>query len=565
MDADALAIHHLDEVVDALNIPPAPAALPAADPFLAIIEQNQAAATFLQQLNTQLQPVVFPAVGQVPQLPLSQQNFFASVGRVTRQQLAILDYFMLPFNIPADADVTFAFLAAHVVWGLFQVLDVNNGSLTCRFLGQVGGNVAHAGPLQLYQQVSLLPPTHYLRPGMGYLAAFQHLIHAFQQAHQPAPAVALQPPPQPLAANDGLAIVQALALLNQNQRPPTVATGATLADHFRQAQLTAGMFDDQSRFRAVYFPDLAVDAPPVASDLRYNYALKAARLALAGPMSLSSVVPDPTEKQLFGLMTFDFGDGHSGKVSLADLHPAGGAVTSPTHIHHAFDLLAGFANRFFGPSAAAGINQLSFGLMAGLREFKNLSVAEGIRLANMQLQTVSSAFSPIPDRPIRDMFIELLTIKVEDDPRILRYLVSRVGLSTGASGGRAAKSGGSRLYPSVKSGGGTHSGNHQNRHHSASGTGRSTTSTRPIPVGAFTSYKEWKSAQPPLGPGDEPCHAFLNGRPPCANSAVCSGTGPDKVKRPHAFPPQTSQSQQDAFLAWVKSRPTSSGGKTSRG
>ena len=574
MDPDAAAIQLLDDVVAQLNIPqedqvPLVVAAPAPDPFHAIIEQNQTAATFILQLNALLQPVVFPAVGGLPHLPAVQQNFFASVGRATRAQQAILDYFMLPLNVPADAVVTFAFLASHPVWGLFQVLDLNNGSLTCRYLGQVGGNVAHAGPLQLYQQVSLLPPTHFLRPGMGYLAAFQHLIQAFQQANQPAPAVALQPPAQPLAGNDGLAIVQALALLNQNQRAPAASTGATLADQFRQASLTAGMFDDRSRFLALYFPDVTEDRPPVASDLRHNHAVKEARLALSGPMSLNSVAPDLTEKQMVGLMSFDFGDGHAGKVSLADVHPAGTVVTAPSHVHHALDLLAGFATRWYGPSAGAGIHQLSFSLMSIFREYRNLSVTEGIRLANMQLQAVMSAFSPIPARPIREVFVELLTINVDKDPRILKCLLSRVGLTTGASGGRhAAKSGGARLYPSAKSGGGASGGGNSNRSHHQSGHGRSgatSAPTRHTSVNTFSSYKEWKSAQPPLGPGDEPCHAFLNGRAPCANTAACSGTGPDKVKRPHAFPPQTTPAQQDAFLAWVKSRPNSSGGKPSRG
>ena len=552
-------IAHLDALAANLDVlhEPAPAAA-VLDPFHAALELNQAAAAFLAQLVAPLTPVVFPPVAQVQTLPANEQTFFAGVARVTRNQLSVNDYFMLPFNVAADAVFTFALLAAHAVWGLFHVLDVNNGSITCRYLGQVGGNVAHAGPLQLYQQISLLPPTHFLRPGMGYLAAFQHLIQAFQLANQPVPAAVLPPP---AAAQDGGALVQALALLSGNNRAAITSPGATLADNFRQATLTAGMFDDQARFLAIYFPDLAEDTSPTANDLRHNYSVKEARLSLVGPLSLGSTAPDLTDKQLVGLMSFDFGDGHAGKVSIADIHPAGSSVTSPAHVHHALDILAGFARRFFGPSAAAGIHQLSFCVMAIFRTYRNLSVMDGVRLTNLQLQTVSRAFSPPPVRPLRDVYVDLLTINVENNTDIQFLLVSRVGLSTGASGSRPARSGGARLYPSAKSGGGA-SGTHGRGHGSGSG-GRSTSfgNSSNTSTSALSPYEQWQLAKPPLGPGDEPCHAFITGKGPCANSAVCAGTGKKLLKHRHAFPPQRTQAQQAAFTAWIRTRPVTSSHK----
>ncbi len=148
---DGPALAQIDAFAAQLDVldGPIPLAAPI-DQFHAVIELNQAASAFIVQLVALLAPVIFPTIAQVQHLPAIEQNFFASVARIPRAQLAINDYFMLPFSIAADADVNFAFLASHAVWGLFHVLDINNGSLTCRYLGQVGGNAAHAGPLQVY-------------------------------------------------------------------------------------------------------------------------------------------------------------------------------------------------------------------------------------------------------------------------------------------------------------------------------------------------------------------------------------------------------------------------------
>lgn len=536
---DGPALAHLAQIAENHGIgDDLIAAPPAANPFHAALQLNLVAVEFVSTIFQRIVDTQFPTPQNAQNLSPVQQQFYAGVARVTRGQVHNQDYFMLPFGMPDAAVISFPFLASYDVWGLFLVLAINNGSVSCRYLGQVGGIADDAGPLQLYQHITFLPPAHFLRPGVGYIVAFNQLIQAFQLHDQPPAPVA------PLVAAPGVFDHAALALLN-NQRPPAVPTGATVADNFRIAQGTLHFFDDPARHRHYYFPDKVDDEVPAAADLRHSTSLQCARDTFRGPDQLNPKHPDLTDKQVHGLMSFDFGTGHAGKVSLADIHARDVTVNSPTQLMHSFTLVIGFCTRWFGPSAAAGVQQLCTSLMALLNAYPQLRVDEVIALGDMQLKAISTAFPTTRD--LRDVFVESLTI-LPNDPRVLQYLVSRHNIPPAGgrhltrSGGRgtAAKSVRSRFHSSAKSG----------QYASAS--------DGPPPLVSVhkTSYQEWNAGKPSLNNGAEPCYNHILGLGQCANSAQCVGAGPKKVKRPHAYPPESTAAQQSAFTAWLQARPS---------
>ena len=529
---DILAEHH--GVQDAHDLA---AVGPPLNPFQAALQLNLVATEFISAIFLQLAQTQFPTPQNAQHLPLLQGQFYAGVARVPRNNLHVHEYFMLPFGVAADAVITFEFLADHPNWGLFLVLAINNGSVSCRFLGEVGDHAVHAGPLQLYQHITFLPPANFLRPGLGYLVAFNHLIQAFQLHDQPlAPVVAAPPPAAP-----GIFDQAALALLN-NQRAPAAHTGATVADNFRIAQGTQFFFDDPVRHRTLYYPDKADDEVPTASDLRHSTSLQSARDTLRGPDQLNPKHPDLTDKQIHGLMSFDFGTGHAGKVSLADIHHKDVTVSTPTQLMHSFTLLIGFCSRWFGPSAAAGIQQLCTSLMALLTAYSQLRVDEVIALGDMQLKAIATRFPTT--RNLRDCFVDGLTIH-ETDTRVVHHLVSRhhappAGTRTlRRSDGRGNVAKSNRTRFPAKSG-----------QHSGSGVEYS-----PPIVSVQRTYQEWNASKPSLNNGAEPCYNYMLGIGPCANTAQCVGSGPKKVKRPHAYPPEASAAQQTAFTAWLQTRP----------
>jgi len=523
---EGAALVHLDNLVEqhgvANDIPH------VVNPFHAALQLNLAAVEFVMAVFQRVVDTPFPTPQTAQNLPPVQQQCYAGVARVTRAQLHTQDYFMLPFGVAAGAAVSFPFLASYDIWGLFLVVAINNGSVSCRYLGHVGGVVDDAGPVQLYLHVTFLPPAHFLRPGVGYIVAFAQLIQAFQLHDQPPAPVA------PLIAAPGPFDQAALALLN-NQRPPAAPTGATVADNFRVAQGTLSFFDDSTRHRNIYFPDKADDEIPAASDLRHSTSLQSARDTFRGPDQINPKHPDLTDKQVHGLMSFDFGTGHAGKVSLADIHSRDVTVNSPTQLMHTFTLLIGFCTRWFGTSAAAGVQQLCTSLMALLNAYSQLRVDEVITLGDMQLKAINTLFPTT--RNLRDVFVEGLTIPLTD-PRVVHYLVSRHqappagGRNLSRSGGRttAAKSGRGRIW--AKTG----------QHGSASDA--------PPPLVSVHAGK------PSLNNGAEPCYNHILGIGPCANSAQCAGSGPKKVKRPHAYPPEATPAQQTAFTAWLQTRPS---------
>ena len=488
------------------------------------MQLNLAAVEFVTAIFQRVVDTPFPTPQNAQNLPPVQQQFYAGVARVTRAQVHNHDYFMLPFGVVADVAISFPFLASYDIWGLFLVVAINNGSVSCRYLGHVGGIAGDAGPLQLYQHVTFLPPTHFLRPGVGYIVAFNQLIQAFQLHEQPPAPIA------PLVAAPGAFDQAALALLN-NQRLPAAPTGATVADNFRVAQGTLPFFDDPARHHAIYFPDKAEDEAPAASDLRHSTSLQSARDTFRGPDQLNPKHPDLTDKQVHGLMSFDFGTGHAGKVSLADIHSRDVIVNSPTQLMHSFTLLIGFCARWFGASAAAGIQQLCTSLMALLNAYPQLRVDEIIALGDMQLKAINTLFPTTRD--LRDVFVEGLTIPLTD-PRVVHYLVSRHhpppagGRHLPRSGSRntAAKSGRSRFYSSIKTG----------QHGSA------LDAPPPLVSVHKTSYQEWSAGKPSLNNGTEPCYNHILGIGPCAHSAQCVGSGPKTVKRPYrSYPGSTNR------------------------
>ena len=511
---------------------------PVGNPFHAALQLNLAAVEFVSAIFQRVVDTQFPTPQNAQNLPPVQQQFYAGVARVTRAQFHNQDYFMLPFGVAAGAVVSFSFLASYDIWGLFLVVAINNGSVSCRYLGQVGGVAGDSGPLQLYQHITFLPPSHFLRPGVGYVVAFNQLIQAFQLHEQPPVPVA------PMVAAPGAFDQAALALLN-NQRQPAAPTGATVADNFRIAQGTLHFFDDPARHRAFYFPDKADDEVPTASDLRHNTSLQSARDTFRGPDQLNPKHPDLADKQVHGLMSFDFGTGHAGKVSLADIHSKDVTVNSPTQLMHSFTLLIGFCSRWFGPSAAAGVQQLCTSLMALINAYPQLRVDEVIALGDMQLKAVSTSFPTTRD--LRDVFVEGLTIH-QNDPRVLHCLVSRH--HSPPAGGRNSSRSSGRGHP-VKSG--------RNRFYSSAKSGQyGSVSEGPPPLVSVhkTSYQEWNAGKPSLNNGAEPCYNHILGIGPCANSAQCVGSGPKKVKRPHAYPPEATAAQQSAFTAWLHTRPS---------
>ena len=245
-------------------------------------------------------------------------------------------------------------------------------------------------------------------------------------------------------------------------------------------------------------------------------------------------------------MSLDFGIGHLGKVSLADIHVKDVTVTSLTHLVHTFTLLIGFCTRWFGSSAAAGIQQLCTSLMALLGNYPQLRVDEVIALGDMQLKAIYTRFPH--DRNLRDVFFEGVTINI-NDPRVIQYVVTRhqpppaggrpsLGRPSGRGVTKIARS---RLYPPAKS------------------AQYSTTTSHHPPVASLQNpYQEWNAAKPPLNNGIEPCYDHILGLGQCANTAQCAGSGPKKVKRPHAYPPEATPAQQSAFTAWLQTRPSSS-------
>jgi hypothetical protein len=540
---DVLALDQLDNLADHLGVvePGQAAVAPMLNPFQAALQANLVAVAFVTEIFQRLADTQFPSPQQAHHLDPAQQQFYAGVARVPRRDFHNQEYFMLPFGLPAAAMIDFTFLANHDVWGLFVVLAINNGSLTCRYLGQVGGIVDHAGPLQLYQHITFIPPGHLLRPGVGYIVAFTQLIQAFQLHDQP-PAPALAAPP---VAAPALLDHAALALLNNHRQPTAAPTGATVADNFRIAQGTLSFFDDPARHRLLYFPDLlADDEAPVASDLRHTTSLQSARDNFRGPDQLNRRHPDLTDKQVHGLMSFDFGTGHAGKISLADIHHKDVTVNSPTQLMHCFTLLSSFCARWFGTSAAAGVQQLCSSLMALLTAYLQLRVDEVIALGDMQLKALSTHFPTT--RNLRDVFVESLTIH-ENDPRVIHHLVSRhqpmpagsrTTLKRSDSRGAAAKSSRSRFL-AKSSQSGSVAGDHPLQ----------------VPI-AQKTYQEWIVAKPSLNNGTVPCYNHILGVGPCANTATCVGAGPKKVKRPHAYPPEATASQQAAFTAWLQTRPS---------
>ena len=547
-NADAIALAHLNDLADNLGIAdgqePGQAVAPVLNPFQAALQSNLVAAAFVTAIFQRFADANFPSPQQAHHLHPTQQQFYAGVARVPRRDFHNQEYFMLPLGVAEAAMVDFPFLADHDIWGLFLVLAINNGSVTCRYIGQVGGIADHAGPLQLYQHITFLPPGHLLRPGVGYIVAFNQLIQAFQLHDQPpAPALAA-----PMVAAPAVLDHAALAILNNQRQPAAAPTGATVADNFRIAQGTVSFFDDPARHRVLYYPDvLPDDEIPVASDLRHTTSLQSARDCFRGPDQLNPRHPDLTDKQVHGLMSFDFGTGHAGKVSLADIHHKDVTVTSPTQLMHCFTLLSGFCVRWFGTSAAAGVQQLCSSLMALLTAYPQLRVDEVIALGDMQLKALSTRFPTT--RNLRDVFVDSLTIH-ENDPRVIHHLVSR----------HQSLPAGSRTISKRPDGRGAAAKAGRSRFPAKSGQYGSVASDHPPPLlTAQKTYQEWVIGKPSLNNGSEPCYNHILGVGPCANTATCVGSGPKKVKRPHTYPPEATAAQKDAFTAWLQTRPSHKG------
>ena len=562
-DNDALGLAHLANLADQHGLganEQLAAVVAPLNEFQAAIQLNQIAVAFVSQIFLRIANTVFPSPQNAMQLTELQQQFYASLARVPRSHLvnnANAAYFVLPFGVAADIDITFPYLASHEVWGLFLVLEINNGSISCRYLGQVGGNAALAGPLQLYHHITFMPPAHFLRPGLGFLVVFNHLVQAFQAWNQPPP-VPLPVPLAPPAAALGMFDQAALALLNHNRLPAAAAApGATLADNFRIAQGTVHFFDAPVHHSAFYFPEKPADEDPSPGLLRHQASLQSARDAFRGPDQLNPKQPDFTDKQVQGLMSFDFGTGHGGKVSLADIHLKDKTVNSTTQLVSSFSLLSGFCLRWFGPSAAAGVNQLCSSLTSILLKYPQLRVDEVIPLGDMQLKALVGLFPTTRD--LRDVFVDGLTIPT-NDPRVFDYLLTRPAPGLGnTSVSRGTPSGSARVHgrsSAVKST--RHRGGYtpfRSGHHGPP-------SDNPPPLISHKPYQDWQAAKPSLNSGAEPCYNYLLGVGPCANTQACVGSGPRKVKRPHAYPPEATAAQQTAFTAWLQSRPST---KSTRG